>query len=67
VIGVDQDIKMAKEYGYCEYHGKFELTEQDDWQCPKCAKEIYDFGQFKAKGTLTPDAKALMKRAGVKF
>lgn len=63
---------MAKEYGHCKYHGKFELTEWDDWQCPKCAKEIYDFGQWrsespKANKKLTEDAKNLMRRAGVKI
>jgi hypothetical protein len=57
-----------KEYGHCQYHGKFELTEWNDWQCPKCAKEIYDFGQWRGNGkALTDDAKNLLKRAGVKF
>ena len=57
----------SKEYGDCQYHGKFELTEQDDWQCPKCEKELYDFGQFKRTGKISNDAKNLMQRAGIKF
>jgi hypothetical protein len=56
-----------KEYGNCIYHGKFELKEEDDWQCPKCEKELYDYGQFKRFGKLTPDAKNLMKRMGAKI
>ncbi len=63
---------MAKTYQNCIYHGRFEVREEDDFQCPKCAKEIYDFGQFMSESktankTLTNDAKNLMKRAGVKF
>ena len=58
---------MAKEYQNCEYHGKFEVKEEHDWQCPKCQKELYAFSQFRLKGILSNDAKSLMKRLGVKF
>ena len=55
---------MAKEYGQCPYHGRFELVEWHDWQCPKCAKEIQDFGQFRGNGKpMTKDAENLIKRA----
>ena len=62
---------MAKDMRTCEYHGKFEAGEWNDWQCPKCEKEIMAFGRFAGKGynekDLTADAKNIMKRMGVKF
>ena len=43
---------MKKDIRYCEYHGKFEAGEWNDWQCPKCHAEIMKFGRFTQTGKL---------------
>lgn len=50
----------------CEYHGRYTPSECNDWQCPKCAKEVFDYGQWRTgKKKITNDAKNILKRAGV--
>jgi hypothetical protein len=65
VDGLTMDIKI------CEIHGKFEAGEWNDWQCPKCEKEIMDFGRFAGskynKNLLNKEVKAVLKRAGMKL
>ena len=56
---------MVKEYAHCQYHGKYELAEWNGWSCPKCEKEIYEFGQWRARNKpATKNVKNLLKRAG---
>jgi len=59
---------MAKDIRVCEYHGKFEAGEWNDWQCPKCAKEIFDYAKFshsRDEKDLNKNVKNILKRAGM--
>jgi len=49
--------------GNCPYHGQFRLSEVNDWQCPKCQKEIISYGTLKRTGKLDKHSKRLIKRA----
>jgi len=51
------------EYQTCPYHGRFRMTEANDYQCPKCQKEIMGYGRYKRTGVIDKYAKGLINRA----
>lgn len=49
---VPQRKGLESKYANCEYHGRFIPSESNDWQCPKCSKEVYNYGQWRRTGEL---------------
>ena len=61
MLDMESGYKMVKQI--CPYHGQYNANEANDYSCPKCEKELYDYGQFKRTGKKTKAAKNLINRA----